>query len=412
MSDATEPLLEGLLSPEFLDDPYPTFAAIRREDPVFWVEPFNAWLLTRFADVKTAFTDDRFQARYEQHQTNRMGPSAVGQDYFKVGSQFIGTNDPPMHTKLKRIFRQPFNKQRVDSLVPGIEQLCNDLIDGFVGDGTVDIVQEYAHRVPISVMSRLLDVPNDYEPQIIEWITAFYGVLFVTPMSDEELVATNAACAEARDLFLDIIRHRRKNLGTDFVSELLAANDADDDPLTDEQIAINTFFLYFAGHDTQKGQFGMMVKTLADDPGALRILVDDPGFITTASPELYRYDATGGFMGRTLVDDVELGGKKLKAGTTLMCSMTAANRDPEAFPDPDTLVWNRDPAPGTTLQNMTFGTGRHGCLGRYMVWTNLPIMFRTLLERIGHFEMDQDNAVRVPTFEVRAYEHLPISWRR
>ena len=310
------------------------------------------------------------------------------------------------------MFRQPFTSKRVHELVPTIERLANEAIDRFADDGSVDITQEYAHRVPIGVMTQLLAVPPEYEPQIIRWIGAFYAALFVTPMAPEELAVSNAAAAAARDFFLDIIRDRRAHLGTDFVSELIEANDASDDPISDEQIAINVFLLYFAGHDTQKGQFSLLVNTLDRHPDTLRALAADSSGVAAAMPELYRFDATGQFMGRTVAEDVELGGKTIKEGQTVMVSMAAANRDPEAFPDPDRLDLNRDNAIGSSLRFMTFGTGRHHCLGAFMAQTNLPIMLKTLLDRIGPFEVDRAGTVRLPTIEVRAYEHLPIAWNR
>lgn len=411
MSTVFDPV-ESLLSPAFIEDPYPTFRAIRETDPVCFLAPFNAWIVTRFADVRTAFTDDRFCVRYEQHQVNRMGPQAVGQAYVEVGREFLVLNDPPSHTRLKKIFREPFTAKRVSGLVPYIEQIANECIDRFADDGSVDIVAEYAHRVPIAVMSHLLAVPEEYEPQIVAWISAFYAALFVTPMSDDELVAANGTARQARDFFVDIVRQRRARPGNDFLSDLIATNDAADEPLTDEQIAINAFLLYFAGHDTQKGQFSLLIDTLDRHRDLLAQLAADTSLIANAMPELYRYESTGQFMGRTAVEDIQLGGHLVAAGQTLMVSMTAANRDPDAFPDPDRLDLGRDVAHGTALRNMTFGTGRHHCLGAFLAQTNLPLMVRILLDRIGPYSIDRTTAVRLPTIEVRAWAQLPISWSR
>lgn len=407
----TNEVLQGLTAPSFIDDPYPAFARLRREAPVLFLEPFNAWLLTRFADVRTAFTDDRFQFQYERNQVNRMGERAREQDYFKVGREFLVVNDPPGHTRLKRIFRAPFTPRRVKELAPAVEERVRLCIDRFIEEGRADVVADFSHCVPLETISRLLGVPDSSREQILAWVSAFYAILFVSPMSDEELAAANHAAASARDFFLDHIRHCRAHPGDNFISDLIAANDADEEPLSDEQIAINSFLLYFAGHDTQQSQFSLMVDVLDRHRDARAWLMQDPQRIVACAPELYRFDATGMFMPRTASVDLELGGQTVRAGQSLMCSMTAANRDPEAFAEPDTLNFNRAPVHGTSLRNMTFGTGRHSCLGAYLAQTNLPIMLAGLLSRIGDFEVDRANARRLPTMEVRGFQSLPIVWR-
>ncbi|NGY04357.1 cytochrome P450 [Solimonas terrae] len=406
----TASIIEMLSSPEFIENPYPAFAQIRQQEPVCFLEPFNAWLLTRFEDVQTAFTDDRFLFQYEKNQINRLGPRAVEQDYFRIGREFLVVTDPPRHTQLKRIFSQPFTPRRVAELADSTKALVDSTIDRFVEKGRVDIVSEFSHRVPLAIISRLLGIDSSYEEQILGWVSAFYAILFVSPMSDEELGKANATAAEARDFFLASIRRRRANPGDDFISDLIVVNDQDDEPLSDEQIAINAFLLYFAGHDTQQSQFSLLIDTLDRNPDALAYLRDHPEQIRQAAPELYRYDATGMFMPRTVAEDLVLNGRSLKKGQNLMCSMTAANRDPEAFEDPDRLKFDRRPVSSGGLRNMSFGAGRHRCLGANLAQANLPIMLAGVLDRLKNLRVEWAGAQRLPTFEVRGFAHLPLSW--
>ena len=410
MADDTAAMIQMLSSPDFIENPYPAFAQIRERDPVCFLEPFNAWLLTRFDDVRTAFSDDRFLFQYEKNQINRMGPRAVEQDYFKIGREFLVVTDPPKHTQLKRIFSQPFTPKRVSEMAQSTKALVDSAIDRFIDQGTVDIVSEFAHRVPLAIISKLLGIDRSYEQQILSWVSAFYAVLFVSAMSDEELKQANATAAEARDFFLAVIRKRRAHPGDDFISALMVANDQDEEPLSDEQIAINAFLLYFAGHDTQQSQFSLLIDTLDRNPDAMAYLVNDPDRIRAAAPELYRYDATGMFMPRTVSEDLVLNGRRIRKGQNVMCSMTAANRDPEAFEDPDTLKFDRMPVSGSGLRNMTFGTGRHRCLGANLAQANLPIMLAGVLGRLKNLSVDRAGAERLPTFEVRGFKRLPVRW--
>ena len=402
--------LEVLSSPEFLENPYPFYGALRAAEPVHFVEPFNAWILTRFADVKTAFSDDRFRVVYDQYQINRVGPEAVDHDYFKVGKEFLVCNDPPVHTKLKRIFRHPFTPRRVAELLTVLEALAEESIDRFMADGRVDIISQYSARVPLSVMGALLAVPPEDEPMILRWVDAFYHILEIGPMSPDQLVAADEASRLAKEYFGALITERRARPGDDFVSSLLAANTADDDPLSDDQIVANVFLLYFAGHDTQKLMFGNMIAALDRHPDALAELAGEPGKVPALIPELYRYDTVGQFMGRTAVEDVELGGKTIRSGQTVMVCMGAANRDPEVFPDPDHLDLDRPDGVGHGLRHITFGAGRHHCLGASMAQANLPLLLQVLLRRIPGVRVDWDGAVRHPSIATRGYDVLPLVW--
>ena len=156
-------------------------------------------------------------------------------------------------------------------------------------------------------------------------------------------------------------------------------------------------------------EFALLVDMLDRHPSLAAYLAKNPDKIRQVSPELYRYDATGMFMPRTLAEDVELSGKLLKKGQNVMCSMTAANRDPEAFENPDEIVFDRKPAFG--MRNMTFGAGRHRCLGANLAQANLPIMLAGVLARLKNLEVDRAAARRLPTIEVRGFHSMPVSWR-
>ena len=404
-------LADLLLSQDFVDDPYPVYAAIRAQDPVFFAEPFNAWILTRFADVNTAFTDDRFITDYEGHQTNRVGPEAVEQLYFKVGREFLVLNDPPEHTRLKRIFRAPFTVNRVKQMEPRLHELAKKFVGEIEDKGQAEIVMEYAHKVPFAVISTLLGIPEEHEEQIGQWIGAFYAALFVSPISNDELAAVNEAAGHAQEFFLRLVKERRANATDgDFLSDLIATNDADEEPITDDQIASNLFLIYFGGHDTQRAMFANMINALDQNRDAMAWLLADTNRVDEAFEELLRFDSAGQFMPRTMGEDVELGGKLLQQGQSVMVSMGAANRDPSVFPDPDKLDFTRGPLDGYNVRNMTFGNGRHRCLGFVLARANLPIMLKSLLDTIGEFSVDRSNAVKMPVFEMQAYQSLPITW--
>jgi hypothetical protein len=264
--------------------------------------------------------------------------------------------------------------------------------------------------VPLTVMSELLAIPPADEKLILDWVDAFYHILEVSPMTPGQLVAADEASRSAAEYFGELVHERRRNPGADFVSGVLVANTDDPDPMTDEQIIANLFLLYFAGHDTQKLQFGNMLASLHRHPGSLPWLAEDTSRVPGAMPDLLRHDTVGQFMGRTVLEDVELGGKTIRAGQTVMLCMGAANRDPEMFTEPDRLRFDR-PAVSESLRHISFGAGRHHCLGAQMAQANLPVMLRVLLERLPNLQVNLADAVRHPSIATRGYDVLPVTWR-
>jgi cytochrome P450 len=401
---------ELMATPDFMNDPYPLFAEIRETDPVHFVPELNAWLLTRFADVRDAFNDQRLGVMFEQYQVNRIGPEAVHQDYFRVGGNSLVCNDPPLHTEMRKIFRRAFTPRRVDVTVPALADICRRTVDAMLEKGEADLVADFSLKVPLAVISDMLGVPEADQPQIGHWVANWAPVLEVSPMSPEQLESVNEATRGLEDYFRDLLHRRRTNPGDDFVSEVIAINAEGDAPLDDEQMIANLLLLYFAGQDTQKLMFGNMIVALHRNPDQFEHLVEHPDEIEHRIPELYRYDTVGQFMGRTPGEDIEFAGKELKAGQTVMVCMGAANRDPATFPDPDRLDLSRDATGGEQSRHITFGFGRHRCLGAHLAQTNLPAMLREVVTRLPGLDVDLDHAVRHPSIATRGYDVLPATW--
>jgi hypothetical protein len=177
--------------------------------------------------------------------------------------------------------------------------------------------------------------------------------------------------------------------------------------MTDLQLAANLHLLYFAGFDTQKLTFSNMLAALARHPDALRHLAEDTSRIPDAMNELYRWDPAGHMLGRTAGEDIELSGTVIPKGDTVLICTGAAARDPEIFDEPDRFDLNRPPN-GDILRYIIFGAGRHHCIGSSQAQSNLPIMLKVLIDRLGEFGIDMDAAVRHPSLASRGYDVLPL----
>lgn len=401
-------VLTAIMSPQHLADPYPTYQRLRETRPVAPIPEMNAWIITRFADVKEVFKDDRFGVAFDTYQVNRQGPSVVDEPYYRVGKELLVCNDPPVHTRLRRVFREPFTPARVQELAARVEQICTDTLEPIVERGAGDVNADFSSLLPLATISALLDIPAADQPQIGQWVYDFAPVLEVSPMTPDQLVRVNEAAAGLEDYFRGLVAARRDKPGEDFVSAVIAANDADEEPMSEDEVVNNLSLLYFAGQDTQKYMFTNIVAALAERPDALVWLREDPSRLDQAMDELYRFDSAGQFMGRTALQDVEIGDEVVREGQTVMVCMGAANRDPEKFPEPDTLVFDR-PARTSMDAHITFGAGRHRCIGMHLAQMQLPIMLRSFLNALGGLEVDLEAAVRHPSIATRGYDALPFT---
>jgi cytochrome P450 len=418
MGDTAEPAVApdeslNLLRPEVIENPYPTYAAIREADPVHFIEPLNLWMLTRFADVEAAFKDPRLLVSYQGVQINRNGPGVVDEPYFRLGRGIVVLNDPPEHTKLRRVFRRAFTPRAAQALAPAVERMANELVDGFIDNGEVDIVSAYSAVIPMTIITDLLKVPRADHPQIAEWVRNFAPIMMpLPPLDPDGLQQINTVVSGLHEYFLALLNDRRGSLmGDDFVSNIIRHNAADEEPESDEQLASNLMFLYFAGQDTQTGMLTNILLALDEHRDALRYLAEDTTRIPGCMHELYRYDTSGQVLGRVAVDDIQFGDTTIPAGSAVLLCMGAANRDPAQFPNPDRLDLHRHDD-GSVKPHITFGSGVHSCLGKHFAQVNMPIELKVLLERlpIDSLEIIHERAVRHPNIMQRGHDALPLRW--
>ena len=397
------------MSPAFIENPYPYYECLRRTDPVRFIAPLGAYFLTKAADVHLAFGDPRFIQGYDGVQRVRFGETFAEQDLYRFGREFLAVVDPPRHAQLRRIFRAPFTAKRVAALAVETEHITTRCIDDFIDDGHTELISTYAARVPNLIIGEMLGIPEEMHHEIHGWVHVFLEALFTAPIPEEYLAELNGLTRDAERYFLDLVEQRRKDPGEDFVSALVVANDTDEEPLTDYQLASNIFLTYFAGFDTQRETFSLMVKALADHPDAQRYLAEDPSRLPGCMHELWRWDPVSQVLGRLASVDVELSGVTIPAGSPVFISAAAGCRDPEVFPNPETFDIHRPMTTDPTTY-LAFGNGAHFCLGRHLAMSNMEIMLTQLLTRIPDFSVDWDNAKLMQTFGARGYDELPLTW--
>jgi cytochrome P450 len=314
--------------------------------------------------------------------------------------------DPPEHTRLRGLVSKAFTARRMEALRPRIEAIVNELIDAVIDQGGMDVMADFARKLPVTVICDMLGVPEaDRAPFLAENVVRG-RLLDPVPISRADLDLANAGQLATAAYFRGLFAYRRANPGDDLTTALLAARE-NDDALSDDEALANIGLLFNAGHETTTNLIGNGLLALHRNPAQLARLRDDPGLIPNAVEELLRYDSPVQLTGRRALEPGEVLGRPIAAGEQVIALLGAANRDPAAYPgDPEALDVGR---PG--VRAISFGGGIHHCLGAQLARIEGEIAFRVLLARLpGLRLLDMDAVAWKPTITLRGPAALPAAW--
>ncbi len=386
------------------------FDTLRREAPVFWnPEPGGNrgfWSVTRFADIERIdktpeiFTSERF--------VNLEEPP----DQYMDQRRSMLETDGPRHQALRRLLMRDFSAstlRRYEDFLRGLARLT---VDTALQHDEFDFVDAIAADYPINVLARLLDVPDEFTPQLVSWGNEIVGatdpdyarVLVDSPESEKyaHLPFRSPASLEIYEYGRQLAAERRGGSGEDLVSRLVNRMPEDGVPLTPTDFDNYFLLLVVAGNETTRQAISHAMKALMDHPDQLTYLRDNPDKSQVAVEELLRYASPVYHFRRTATRDVELGGQQIKAGDKVVMWFASGNRDETVFPDPYRLDLTRYPN-----EHMTFGKGMHGCLGAQLARLEIRIMFETLLPRLASIEQTGD-IVRVRSNFVNGIKKFPV----
>lgn len=375
-------------------------ALLRNEAPVARVTLATgdeAWLVTRYADVQLVLNDARFsRAAAEAPGAPRMGASNPGPDVL------LGM-DGPDHTRLRRLAVKHFTNRRVERLRPWTQRLADSLLDTLVESGPPgDLVPGLALPVPLMLVLELLGVPREDSPRLCAWTDTAFSM---TRHSHAEIVA---ARGHLEEYVSGMIALRRERPGDDLLGALVAERD-EGGRLTEKELVGFAFLLVTAGYLSTVNAISSGVLTLLLNPGELAGLRARPEAVPAAVEELLRHNpsAITGALPRVVLEDVELGGVKIRAGEAVVPAIGSANHDAAVFDRPELVDVAR-----ATNPHLAFGYGVHRCLGAQMARMELQVAVATLLSRLPGIRL------AVPERELRWKDHpvsrgllsLPVEW--
>jgi cytochrome P450 len=396
------------LDPRLRSDPYEIYRALRAEDPVHWSPMMQVWVLTRYDDVLAVLKD---HPHYSSERTKAKNPLVQALESYRLSSGPLGTTptmlsiDPPAHTRMRSLVNKAFTPRVVERIRPHIGEIAESLINELPEPGRIDVVNDFSVPLPVIVIAETLGVPAHDRGKFKQWSTDIAGSLGGPFLPQEALDRSVRAANEIADYFRDQITLRRREPRDDLLSALCAAEEQGD-LLTEDELIATCILLLVAGNETTTNLIGNGMLALLQHPDQRLLLQEDPALIPSGVEEMLRFDSPAQMTSRIVTGPIELRGRRFEEGQVVLAVISAANRDPEQFADPERFDVARRPN-----RHIAFGQGIHYCLGAPLAVAEAQIAFETLLRRLPEpeaaFEAPQWNQ----SFILRGLRALPITYK-
>ena len=399
---ADDEILFNPLLPEFHADPYPFYKQLREKEPVHQ-SPMGFWVLTRYDDCVAVLRDQRFG----REEFQQMLTSVYGDDSEKPAlPRSMLFRDPPDHTRLRALVSKAFTPRMIETMREHIQEIVDCLLDRVQDAGRMDVMEDLAYPLPVTVICEMLGVPVSDHASIRGWSADIARSLDAIGLpSDQAIVERGRKSRRAlADYFRRLVPERRARPQQDLLSGLIAAEEQGDKLSQDEVIAM-CLLLFIAGHETTVNLIGNGTLALLRHPDQLRKLRAEPALISNAIEELLRYDSPVQRTARITSVDAEVGGQPMPKGTMVITALGAANRDPAQFPDPDVLdVARKDP------RHISFGFGIHFCLGAPLARVEGQLALGTLLRRMPKLALAESNLEWRESSVLRGLKRLNVTF--
>ncbi|WP_242907886.1 cytochrome P450 [Actinomadura terrae] len=391
-------------SPDFVTDPYPVFEWLRAERPVFFHEPSDQWVISRYEDVNALLRDRRLGRTYLHiagHEEFGQEPeSEFVKPFWDLVRAGLLDMEPPTHTRLRRLVSKAFTARMVEGLRPMIRRLAGELAESLVAKGGGDLLAEVAEPLPVNVIAEMLGVPVADRHLLRPWSADICGMYELNPPQDVQRSAVRAA-AEFSEYLRDLARQRKDAPRDDLISALAQVVDGGD-RITEDELIGTCVLLLNAGHEATVNTTGNGWWALFRHPGELARLRADASLIPAAIEELLRYDTPAPMFERWVLEDITVAGIDIPRGAEVALQFASANRDPAVFAEPDRLDLGRDPNP-----HITFGLGIHYCLGAPLARIELAESYGALLRLAPGLRL-VDEPKWKPGFVLRGLEALYV----
>ena len=396
-----------LFTTEMRTNPYPFYQWLRDEHPIYFDAEHGFWLISRYADVSAALRDSRLlSGRGDSlEKLKETGDEDLTQVYNAVADMILFA-DPPKHTRLRGLMQKAFTPKSLEIMHISVQRIADELIEAVQATGRIDLINDFAVKLPMFVISELLGVKREHRAQFQQWTEDFN--LFTGKVNTT--AAENDRTARSMKTMFAYFRERIEELRAKptqgLLSDLVQA-EMQGDRLSEDELLANCVLLLAAGFETTANLIGNGGLALMQNPAQKQLLLDDPGLLTSAVEELTRYDSSVQFTGRMAKHDFEWNGQLLHEGDFVMVLTGSANRDASQFVQPDQLDLARK-----ENKHIGFGYGIHFCIGAPLARIEAKIAFGSLLRRLPNLRLacDASELEWRDNFSVRGLLSLPLAF--
>ena len=394
-------------SAEVIDDPYPRFAEARSQARVQWHEGTGMWLAFGHAEANAVLRSRGLGRIWTPRWPEQPMPG-----FELIHRNSMLENEPPAHTRLRRLVAAAFARGHVERLRPRVAELADGLAGALAeagrDGGAVDLIAGFAEPLPVQVIAELLGIPESGRSQLRPWSNAIVK-MYEDQVSPAQRDAAEAAAGEFVDYLRELARQRRRRPEADLISSLIAETDSDGARLTEDELVTTCTLLLNAGHEASVNVVGNGVLALFSHPDQWqRLLAAEAAgqsLVDRGVEELIRFDSPLQLFERTAITDTRIGEVTVRAGEKIAALLGSANRDPAVFEDPDRLDVGRPDNP-----HLGFGAGIHFCVGAPLARVELQTSLRTLLRRFPGLRPATEDlrGLRRREFVIRGVSSLPV----
>lgn len=397
----------ALTDPALLADLHPLLSQMRSADPVHWSEQLQSWVLTRYDDVSAALREPRLSASrmdlIVRFQLRNSDP-ALARDFERVGLQQMLFRDAGEHHRLRVLGNRGFTPSMLDRCRGMVQRIVDELLDQVASRGRMDVSADLTQPLPALVIAEMFGIPASDRHLFQQWsddAARFFGGTLGDPATDAR--AANDAIVGLEKYFLRLLDQRREQPGEDLMSLLLAGQT--EGKLTAEEVCAQCILILVAGHVTTIDQMANAIYAFLTNPAQRDRLRDHPELLPSAVEEVLRFDPAVPFIHRIAIEDIEIRGRTIRRGQVVYLGIAAANRDPEAFDDPDRFDIGR-----SGNKHVAFAGGPHVCLGAGLARRELEIGLSTIFRRLPALSLDPQQAAkrRCESLVFRGFHSLPV----
>ena len=395
-------ILFNPFDPKFHSNPYPILDRLRQEDPIH-KSIFGTWIITRYADAVSILNDERFNV------DNLPERLQLKSSYLKEGdlqtlsqtiNQWFLFLNPPDHTRLKRVVTPAFSPAAIEVLRHKIQAIVDDLLAKVKQKGEMDIIKDLASPLSALVIAEIFGFPREDYEKLIHWSSEEFFLL-QQPWSLEAYQHQNQVIKENKEYLVEKIAEYKKEPNDGLLSYLINQKNIENQ-LTEEEIISTCILINTGAQDSTRSLIGNGILALLNHSESLLYLQQNPNAIKNAVEEFVRYDSPIQYVARRAMEDIEIAGKLISKGDTVIVYIGAANRDPEEFTNPDQLDFNR------RNRHIAFGGGIHHCLGIFLAKVEAQIAINTLIQSLPDIRINREKLDWHESITLRGLKTLPV----